>query len=83
MTDLTIDVTVKIHGSEIDLVAVAMEFCPAEPDVGLMNNSIGDWMLQFQDGTEVPATLYDAVSPKEKYGIEESLNDALTRGDFE
>ena len=36
MTDYTTDVTVTIHGTEIELIAVGGEICPAEPDVGIM-----------------------------------------------
>ena len=40
MTDLTTDVTVTIHGTEMDLVAVGEAICPAEPDVGIMRRYI-------------------------------------------
>ena len=36
MTDLTTEVTVTIHGTEMDLIAVGERICPAEPDVGIM-----------------------------------------------
>ena len=36
MTDFTTEVTVTIHGTEMDLIAEGDAICPAEPDVGIM-----------------------------------------------
>ena len=83
MTDLTTDVTVTIHGTEMDLIAVGGEICPAEPDVGIMRAFIEGWDLQFQDGTEIPLELYDLLSRREVEQIKEALTEALARGDFD
>ena len=83
MTDLTTEVTVTIHGTEMDLIAVGTAICPAEPDVGIMRPYIEDWFLQFQDGTEIPEALCDLVSQEECEKVELALDEALARGDFE
>ena len=58
MTDFTTDVTVTIHGTEIDLVAVGHAICPAEPDVGIMRRWIEGWELHFADGAQIPDDLF-------------------------
>ena len=83
MTDFATDVTVTIHGTEMALIVVGERICRAEPDVGIMRAYIEGWFLQFQDGTGIPRALWDCVSPQENTRIEETLNEALARGDFE
>ena len=83
MTDFTTDVTVTIHGSEIDLVAVANEIFPAEPDVGVMSPYIDEWGLLFADGTWIPGEWYELFVEEELQKVQDALNDALARGDFE
>ena len=83
MTDLTIDVTVTIHGTEIDLIAMGERICPAEPDVGIMRRHIEGWSLLWTDGTEAPGELHDLLPVEEIGKIDDALNEALDRGDFD
>ena len=83
MTDLTTDVTVTIHGTEMDLIAVGDAICPAEPDVGIMRRYIYGWTLLFADGTQLPADWHELVAREEKNKVFAALDDALERGDFE
>ena len=83
MTDLTTDVTVTIHGTEMELIAVGDEICPAEPDVGVFCRYIEGWGLRFADGTPIPADLCRLVSEEEWEKVRIALDDALERGDFE
>ena len=83
MTDLTTDVTVTIHGTEIELVAKGGEICPAEPDVGIMYRSIEEWELHFADGTPIPEALENRISYAERLKVMGALDEALARGDFE
>ena len=83
MTDLTTDVTVTIHGTEMDLVAVGERICPAEPDVGIMRAYIDGLDLRFADGTPIPVGLYGVIPQGEYDKVQEALNDALAYGDFE
>ena len=83
MTDLTTDVTVAIHGTEMDLVAVGDAICPAEPDVGMMRRYIGGWGLHFADGTPIPGELHGLLTAEEHVKVYGALDDALERGDFE
>ena len=53
MTDLTTEVTVTIHGTEIDLIAKGERICPAEPDVGIMRRYVEGLTFLWADGTEV------------------------------
>ena len=82
MTDLTTDVTVTIHGTDMDLIAEGKMICPAEPDVGIMRAYIEDWDLHFADGTPIPLGMYGILPQGEFDKVEEALNDALDRGDF-
>ena len=83
MTDLTTDVTVTIHGTEMDLIAVGDGVQPAQPDVGIMRRQIEGWELQFADGTPIPGELGALVSLGEHFKVQGALDDALERGDFE
>ena len=83
MTDIATDVIVTIHGTEMDLIAVGERICAAEPDVGIMRSYVEGWNLRFQDGTEIPRALCDLVWAEEDNRIQEALNEALDRGDFE
>ena len=83
MTDLSTDVTVIIHGTEMDLTAVGERICPAEPDVGIMFSSIEEWSLLFADGTPIPGELYGVMARGEMVRVQYALEDALERGDFE
>ena len=83
MTGLTTDVTVTIHGTEMDLVAVGERICSAEPDVGIMSPYIEGGDLQFADGTPIPVALYGIMASGEWDKVHAALVDALARGDFE
>ena len=83
MSDLTTEVTVTIHGTEIDLIAEGDRICPAEPDVGIMRNYIDGCVLYFADGTLVPWGLLEFLSQGESDKVLDALNEALARGDFE
>ena len=83
MTDLTTDVTVTIHGTEMDLIAVGDGICPAEPDVGIMSRFIEGYELCFADGMPIPGELQRLMTRKEREKVQAALDDALARGDFE
>ena len=84
MTDFTTDVTVTIHGTEMDLVAVGDAICPAEPDVGIMRPYIHGCDLTFADGTPAPREWYDLILAHGDWEkVCGALDDALARGDFE
>ena len=81
MTALTTDVTVTIHGSEMDLVAEGLEVLPAEAGVG-MGPSIEGWGLYFLDGSPIPREWYDLLGERESEMVQRALDVALARGDF-
>ena len=84
MTDLTTDVTVTIHGTEMELTAVGDAICPADPDVGIMLRYIEEWELLFADGTPIPEELRSFMALEENMiKVQSALDDALARGDFE
>ena len=83
MTDLTAEVTVTIHETEIDLIAAGTEICQAEPDVGILSPYIDGWELQFLDGTPIPEGLLKLMTPEEYSQVESALAEALARGEFE
>ena len=83
MTDFTTEVTVTIHGTEMDLVAAGERICPAEPDVGMMCAYIDEWDLFFADGTQIPAELHKLIALEEDIKVQDALDEALARGDFE
>ena len=83
MTDLTTDVTVTIHGTEMGLIAAGDAICPAEPDVGIMRAYIESWNLWFADGTPIPAELHNLLAHGECDKVQAALDDALASGDFE
>ena len=83
MTDFATDVTVTIHGTEMDLIAVGDDICPAEPDVGIMYRYISNWDLDFADGTPIPRELFDLMPKGEQDKVQCALDEALARGDFE
>ena len=80
MTDLATDVTVTIHGTEIELTAVGEEICPAEPDVGMMRRYIGGWGLHFADGTPIPGQLHGLLTAEEHVKVYYTLDEALDAG---
>ena len=83
MTDLTTDVTVTIHGTEMDLIAEGDAICRAQPDVGIPSRHILDWELHFADGTLIPVELHNLLTWEEHQKVDDALDDALARGDFE
>ena len=83
MIGLTTEVTVMIHGTEMDLIADGDRISPAEPDVGIMRSYIDGWDLHFADGTPIPSILYAFITMREQSKISDALNDALARGDFD
>ena len=84
MTNFTTDVTVTIHGTEIDLTAVGDAICPAEPDVGILRPYIDGCDLQFADGAPVPLEWYHSIMAQGDWDkVQGALDDALARGDFE
>ena len=82
MSNFTTDVTVTIHGTEIDLIADGDAICPAEPDVGIMSPYIEGWELLFADGTPIPVGLQNLLAGKEYDKVQDALDEALARGDF-
>ena len=83
MTDYTTDVTVTIHGTEIELTVMGGEIFPAEPDIGIMSRYIDGHDLHFADGTRIPSDLAGRISREEWDKIGETLDEALARGDFD
>ena len=83
MTDLTTDVTVTIHGTEMDLIASGARIASADPDVGIMRAYIEGCDLLFADGTLFPVELYNLVAQGEWDRVRGALDDALARGDFD
>ena len=84
MTDFTTDVTVTIHGTEMELVAVGERICPAEPDVGIMRPYVNGCYFTFADGTPIPGELFNLILAQGEWEkLSGVLDDALARGDFE
>ena len=83
MNDLTIEVTVTIHDTEMDLIAEGERICLAEPDVGIMRAYIEGWSLLWADGTDFPRELHDLLPGAAIAKIVDALNEALDNGDFD
>ena len=83
MTDLTTEVTVTIHGTEMELIAAGDTICPAEPDVGIMRPYIDGCTLCFADGTPIPVEFHNFIAQEEFDKVLGALNEALARGEFE
>ena len=86
MTDLTTEVTVTIHGTEIDLIAVGDADLPRRAGCWDHESApLKGASLLFADGTPIPVDLHGLIDDGRTRSrwCHDALDEALARGDFE
>ena len=64
---------VEVHGTELKNVAVSGTYQPAEPDVGIRESYFEDIEIKWDDGSEMPVGLPDAILAENEESIQAEL----------